>query len=452
MRFTRIIIGSILGVGLIITAAYQWFSSHRWTATNVRCEQCNVIVIAVDPLREDGVHALGNPRNITPAIDALTEHGFVFTNAVAVSSWTLPSTMSFLTGVYPSSHKIINKELIGKTEKEGLIPANLQNVSPGILPLASVMKSQGYATGGFTGGAALDDSFGFAQGFDTYYGSGDFEGLQTTIPKALDFIKTHQQEKLFVFLQGFDTHGQYVPPEGYTKRFAGSYGGSLTGAKEEQKALREQRVLQKTLYLTPSDVDFLRALYDEKVARADQLIGQFIESYRSLGLMDKTILVITSSHGEEFYEHGGIDHGMTLFDELLRVPLIILFPKTQGRRIDAQVRTIDVMPTIFSLAGLHPSAEVQKQIEGTSLVPLMLGQRVSLDAYPETDYRYAVFLRALRTSDGWKLIYDRESGTKHLFNLTKDFHEQQDLIDKEVKTATLLFDKLQKHIDAMNMR
>jgi len=256
------------------------------------------------------VDVIANPaKRITAGLDTISKDGFLFTNAVAVSSWTLPSAMSLMTGTYPSTHKIINKELIGKTKEEGLIAANLKTASPQLTTLAAILKSHGYTTGGFAGGAALDRSFGFDEGFDTYISDGEFVGLQTRIPKALDFVRANRNKKFFLFLHGFDTHGQFVPSGGYDRRFVDKhYSGTLTGSAEEQKALREQGVLEGRVYLTADDVSFLRAIYDEKVARLDRLISQFLDAYRALNISRKTIFIITSNHGEEFYEHGRIDH------------------------------------------------------------------------------------------------------------------------------------------------
>ncbi len=441
----------ITAIVLILAGAY-WYKTYSKATKQINCNDCNIVLIVIDPLRSDGLQILGNPRETTPTLDALANSGFLFTNAMAVSSWTLPSAMSLVTGTYPSVHKIINKELIGKTQKEGLIPANLKTASPQITTLASILKSRGYATGGFTGGAALDTSSGFDEGFDTYVSSGDFVGLPTVMPKALDFVRANVDKKLFLFLHGFDTHGQFVPESGYDRRFVDKkYNGKLTGSAEEQKALREQGVLEGRIYLTDDDVQFLRAIYDEKVARLDRLIGQFLDSYRGLNMSRKTLFIITSDHGEEFYEHGRIDHGMTLYDEVLHVPLIIVMPGVDARgRIADQVRNIDIMPTILSLVGIQPTNELRAQMTGTSLVPFMKGAHERLDIFPETQYRYATFQKAIRRWDGWKLIVDEDTTIKRLFDTTHDPYEQDDKDSSVSDIEDELFMSLIQHDNLLN--
>lgn len=395
------------------------------------CSGCNVVIIDVDPLRADSIYRFDKFSPLTPTINALAGSGFYFTNAFTVSSWTLPSAMSLLTGVYPSVHGIINKDLIGQTSAHELVPAVLGKVSPDIVTLSSVLKNNGYVTGGFAGGAALDPSYGFSQGFDTYQSPGEFEGLTQSISDAVAFARTHKNEKLFLFIQGFDTHGQYTPAGGITKKYADpKYHGSLTGSTEEQKALREQGVIQGSVSLTSEDANFLRAIYQEKVADMDQQVKRFLDAYRSIHTSNKTIYIFLSDHGEEFYEHGRIDHGMTLYDEVLHVPLIIAVPGgSKNIKISDQVRNIDIFPTITALTGVKISDSLARQFEGVSLIPTMEGKNQRLDLYAETAYRYATLLAAIRTWDGWKFIYDRNVSAGSLYNLHKDPGELTDIGD-----------------------
>ena len=248
-----------------------------------KCPDCNVVLISIDPLRVSNIGVYGYEKDTTPTIDKLSENSFVFTNAVSVSSWTLPSAMSLLTGVYPSRHKVLNKFTLREGQEEEI--SNLNDSSPDLKTIAQVFKEAGYKTGGFTGGAAVDSQFGFDQGFDIYTSEEDFGGLRETVPKALDWLTENKDEKLFVFLHGYSTHGQYIPEEGYDYRFVDfDYKGKLTGSKEEQKELREEGLSRGQIFLTEDDVRFLTALYNEKVQRADNLFAQFIQNYQKLGL------------------------------------------------------------------------------------------------------------------------------------------------------------------------
>lgn len=437
------IITILLVAAVFLVFLYQGNKPQRSRIS--RCDGCNIVFVSFDTLRADHVHALGYPRVTTPTIDALASKGFVFTNAVSVAPWTLPSTMSWFTGVYPTTHKVINKFILDTGGREEI--ANLKKLSPGIVTVAEVFKNQGYRTGGFTGGAGVDRQFGFNQGFEMYTDDLNFGGFKESIPKALLWIEEHKREKLFVFLHGYDIHGQYVPDGGYDKRFIDfNYKGNLTGSKEEQKTLREEGLSRGKISLTSRDVRFLTALYDEKIARADAEFATFLRAYTAMGLMDKTILVITSDHGEELYEHGQIDHGHSLYDELVRVPLFIILPNQKNSvYIQDQVRSIDLMPTLFDLTNISGEPNLKQQMQGTSLVPTMEGFKEALDIFPETDYRYAVSQKAVRTPSGFKLIKDTERLLNELYNIKSDAGEKDDLSQKEPGQVSALNILLQNH-------
>lgn len=141
---------------------------------------------------------------------------------------------------------------------------------------------------------------------------------------------------------------------------------------------------------------------------------------------------------------------MTLYDEVLHIPLVVIPPKNSGNmRVSQQVRNIDILPTLFSLAGLTLTPRMQSQIQGESLLPLMEGKSLSLDIYPETVYRYATMQRAIRSADGWKLILDEEMQTKKLFNIAKDRGELVDLYQQSSSQRKELLEKLLQHIDEM---
>lgn len=402
-----------------------------------RCANCNVILVSFDDLRAKNVSALGYFRKTTPTIDRFAQESFNFTNAITVAPWTLPSHMSLFTGVYPSQHKVLNKFTL-KGEKEEI--SNLKNLSPNLQTLADVLRKNGYRTGGFTGGAGVNHQFGFDQGFEVYTDDKDFGGFSESNVRAMDWIKNHQNENFFVFLHGYDAHGQYVPEGGYDKRFVDfKYKGSLNGSKEEQKQLVEEGIARGKIFLNQGDVLFLRALYDEKVQRADEKFAQFLKEYEKLGLMDKTIFILTSDHGEELYEHGRIDHGHSLYDELLRIPLVIKIPNNKVfAKIESQVSNIDIMPTILDLVGINLDANLRRQLVGESLVRVMEGERLSSNVYPETDYRYASFLRAVRTVNDWKLIRNLGSGQEELYQLSRDPEEKNDLAGKDINQKNLL--------------
>ena len=406
------------------------------------CSDCNILVIDIDPLRLDAVHAFGNAREITPFLDSFAKQSISFNNAVAVSSWTLPSAMSLMTGTYPSRHGIINKVLLSNVDKQEY-PATLSKTAPSFTTLAEELKAHGYTTAGFAGGAALDPSYGFNKGFDAYESPGEFEGTVEPLEKALSFINLHKNDKFFVFVQGFDVHGQYIPKEGLDLRFVDKkYSGQLTGSAPEQKSIREDGVLHGSVFLTNEDVQFLRSVYDEKVTKLDSRLADFFQRLEKLQPSKKTIIIFTSDHGEEFYEHGRIDHGMTLYDEVIRVPLLFNIPQKRSQIISQQIRNIDIAPTILEIVGITPSAVFKKQLDGTSIVPMLQGKTMNIDTILETSYRYATFLEGVRTHDGWKFIRDEEHHAEELYNIPESKGETQNLIgvknSKETKLLNIL--------------
>ena len=445
-RWNVLKMGALIAVlaALVLTVRQVFF---RGSGTQVQCKDCNILLVVIDPLRADALSAYGNPRNTTPSLDALAKKGYVFTRAYSVAPWTLPAAMSLMTGTYPSTHGVLNKELIPKDPKAEFIPARLSQTAPGITTLAQNLKSLGYVTGGFAGGAALSASYGFDKGFDEYASGDAFDGLPSVLPKAMEFIRKHRKEKMFLFIHGFDVHGQYIPPGGLDRRYVSdSYRGDLTGSTEEQKSLREEGVKNGKIFLTGEDVSFLRSIYDEKAARLDMSVQKIISEIESLQLSEKTIVIFTSNHGEEFYEHGRIDHGMTLFDEVLRIPLIMVIPGTAGnKQIPTQVSNIDIIPTIFSLIGKTPDPQFGNQLRGISLVPAFSGKDFRQNVFAETSYRYATFQKAVRTYDQWKLITDDESQVKQLYDINKDPKELEDIFSGSNPKASELIDALYTH-------
>ncbi|MBM79649.1 MAG: hypothetical protein CMJ78_03520 [Planctomycetaceae bacterium] len=171
----------------------------------------NLVFVSFDALQAAHVSCLGYPRKVTPTIDSIAARGFNFRKATPVSSWTVPSSMTWFTGVYPSGHHIVNKYAICNPAEIKI--ADLRELSPDLVTLADVLKQHGYATGGFTGNAGVGGGFGYEQGFDTYYYvKGKFGRMDESIPRALEWLKTKKDKKFFLFLHGYDVHGQSTPP------------------------------------------------------------------------------------------------------------------------------------------------------------------------------------------------------------------------------------------------
>ena len=411
----------------------------------------NIILVSFDALQAAHVGSLGYKRNITPTIDAMAKEGINFTRNISTASWTVPASMTWFTGVYPSEHRLTNKFSVFNPPAGNKL-SNLKELSPELVTLAEVLKENGYATGGFTGNAGVSGFFGYGQGFDQYFfEKGKFGSMGVSIPKALDWLKENKGRKFFMFLHGYDMHGQNVPVEGFDYRFVDKgYDKKFTGSAQEQEALREEGLEKGSATLRDEDVKFWRAIYDEKIQRTDAKFKGFLNEMKTLGLMDKTIFVLTSDHGTEFHEHKRFDHGFSLYDELIHVPLVIKLPKLKaGKVVSDQISSIDVMPTILDLLDVKVSEKLKKQMRGASLVPALKGKAVTKDVYSETDYRQYTYKRSLITKEGWKFIYTLEDKSRELYNLKKDPKELKNLVEQEPKRAYELEQQLFAHFKSI---
>jgi len=407
---------------------------------------CNLVFVSFDALQAARLGSLGYPRNITPTIDSVARQSFSFTHAYSVASWTVPASMTWFTGVFPSEHRMTNKFAVYAPPVRK--PANLKALAPQLTTLADLMKRNGYATGGFTGNAGVSGGFGYEQGFDVYYHERDvFGGFDQSMPKALDWIAANRDRKFFVFLHGYDAHGQNTPASGFDYRFVEKgYDKRFTGSEQQQEALREEGLERRRLNLREADLRFWRAIYDEKIERADARFADFLAKFDRLGLTNKTLFVITSDHGTEFCEHGRFDHGFTLYDEQIHVPLVIRLPgQIQGQRVSDRISSIDVMPTLLDLLAIPITDDIHRQLRGTSLVPTFRGESARRDIISESDYRLYTFQRSLISPEGWKLICTMENGKRELYDLNSDPGEIDNRFDAEPKIAKELERRLFEH-------
>lgn len=415
-----------------------------------RFKDHNVIFVSFDALQAAHVGCLGYPRDVTPTIDKLASQAYIFTRAYSVASWTVPASMTWFTGVYPSEHRMTNKytEYTAMARK----PARLKDVAPNLTTIAEIFKQNGYITGGFTGNAGVSGEFGYAQGFDVYYhDKGTFGGFSRSVPRALDWLKANKDRKFFLFLHGYDVHGQYEPSERYDYRFVDrDYDQRFTGAPLEQEILREEGLEKGQLSLREEDVRFWRAIYDEKLQRADARFAQFLAEVEKLGLGEKTLFVLTSDHGTELYEHRRFDHGFTLYSELIHVPLIVKLPRqTKALTIHQNLSSIDLMPTLIDLLELNVSEKVRTQMRGESLVSIMQGSAVPRLVFAETDYREYTFKRAILSPDNWKFILTLENNQHELYDLKSDPGERNNLASVEPGRVDELKQALYHHFESI---
>lgn len=366
----------------------------------------NVVLIGIDTLRADHLSCYGYPRPTSPRIDGFASESVLFTTAVSQSPWTLPAFASMFTGVLPSSHRA----------GEGTLP-HVSRLDPARDTITTMLKRAGYRTGSFVSNGYVGKDVGMKEGFDD--GDVSMLGLGAT-RKAIAWLRAHAAERFFLFLHIVDPHQPYAPPPEDAAPFIDpSYPGPL-GMKVAGWADPNW---------TDADRRRVVDLYDGEVRFTDGLVGQVLDALASLGLTERTIIVITADHGEELLDHSMLGHGHSLYEELLRVPLVIRFPGGQPRaRVEHQVRTMDLYPTLLDALDMP----VPPGLDGVSLMPVARGEPPN----PETERAFAEYLdigaelKALRQGDR-KLILDPAAGSVQLFDLRADPHEQEDISARE---------------------
>ncbi len=325
----------------------------------------NVIVYLVDTLRADHLGLHGHRNATSPAIDALGAEGAVFDRCRSAAAWTRPSVASLVTSLPPPAHGVTDHGLAA---------------SDGVVTLAEQLRRAGYLTAAFCTSSHPGISSNLQQGYDVFLEppaitkdpglveegrDKDFTKknsvyLNRAVIPRLDALR---DRPFFLYIHSMDPHAPYEPPPPYDTMFATGYQGPIGGGFEGPGSFENAS--------TPEELAHVRALYDGDIRGNDDHIGELIAALKERGLLDRTLVVITSDHGEEFREHGRFEHGQSLHNELLHVPLAMRLPGVvpSGKRVAAPVSGLDVMPTILEIAGLTANPDVQ----GRSLVPLMQG-------------------------------------------------------------------------------
>ena len=318
-------------------------------------EPLNVLLISIDTLRPDHLSSYGG-RWPTPGFDGLAAQGVRFESAYSTSPWTLPAHASMLSGRYPASIDD-DPNSFDLFREAGLVSVTL--------------KEHGYATGAVTGGLYVGSKFGLDAHFDYF----EEEAKNQDLARARRWLAEHGREPFFFFFHTYVVHAPYED-----RRYAEGDGGRL---KEiyEGGVLNAPHMAVCCAGFSPTreERDFLIALYQGGVAAADRKVAALWKLLGDLGLRDETLVVVTSDHGEEFWEHTGraAYHGHTLYDELLRVPLIWVDPERRGsaRVVTEPVSLVDIVPTVLGRLGL----EVPPSLDGVDLAPLLEDGRWNVD-------------------------------------------------------------------------
>lgn len=446
-------------------ALFQWSLG----AAPATPEHPNIVLITIDALRADHLGTYGYDPDVSPHIDALAREGVVFDQVIAQSSWTLPSVSSFITSMHP-------------TELQIACPPDGQPchalVDEQRTTIAEMLQEAGYHTMACLTNSWLVPQNGFLQGFD------QASNIRLTAPydrkilhqrplialsgqylpwlkKAFDrtydwifeprmksrhgvnntcaqrFLHQNQQKRFFLWLYYMEPHPPYNPAP-----------GCLLCPLPEKLGPERENVLRRVGYwqmreredITPTDRKALLALYDGLIFEADQFIGEILAEVEALGLADRTVIIINADHGEEFNDHGGYTHGLSLHHELVRVPLIVAGPvvTAPGSVVETPARLLDLLPTLAEIAG----APVPKEARGRSLLPALRGEEIPrLPAFSEKLYRVEGNYVAV-TASGYKLIYELSQETAELYHLESDPNERVNIADSQAKERQRLLNLL----------
>lgn len=419
----------LLFAGVLIVGAalcfVVWKRSHR---------KPNVLFITIDTLRSDHCSSYGYHLKTTPNLDALAQEGVRIESAYAAMPTTGPSHSTMFTSLYPFSHGVI---------------MNGHRLEDKFQTLAEILKDEGYETGAVVSSFAVSQKFGLSQGFESYddhfdlatssirrkqwagsklKGAFDRRANKTT-EHALKWLMEKKNDRpFFLWIHYFDPHGPYVPPEPYLSAFK----------PKDPNADSLTRTI---------------GAYDGEINFADHEIGSVLQYIDDHDLAENTLIVVVGDHGEGLMQHGRLEHGIVIYEEAVRVPLIFRWRNhlPAGKVLPGPFQLVDLTPTLLGLARLRANTT---GFEGVNQTSLLLGQTMA-------DPDRAVYLQRRYYNDGtvdgnfvvygeklgivqmpWKYIEADKEGTRELYNLQSDPHELTNIVDqnpnKAKELATLL--------------
>jgi len=381
----------------------------------------NVLFVILDAGRADHFGAYGYGRPTTPHIDQFAREGVVFERAFTPAVYTLGAMSSVWTSQYPDRH-----------HAEVSFAARLPKDR---LTLAELLGAQGIHTAGFVSNVIAGSFNGFDRGFSEFHevfreqSTSTADGLARTVP---GWIAGQSGRRFFAYVHFREPHCPYNPPSPFDTRFGPE--GPIT--KEMRMACGTGTwvtdVNQGRRPLSAAEKDHLVRLYDGNLAFADDVMGQIRAALEKANLLERTVVIISADHGEALFEHGWIGHNVQLYDESVHVPLIVRFPAGQGppagTRLGALADLLDVAPTIADLFGVMGRGASDRQFQGRSLLPAILGAKGETAILSRTVWdrpRYA------RRDEGYKFIYDTRTGEEELYDLGRDPGEKTNLVGSD---------------------
>lgn len=437
----------------------------------------NVLLISVDTLRADRVNSYGYQRRVTsPAIDALAAEGVLFENHIVASPWTTPSQMSLMTSLTPSAHGMTQSfdALVRGVEGDGeffRLPAER-------VTLAERLRAGGYRTAAFTGGGTVDPALGFDQGFDRYDTS-MYKLSDSRLEGLLSFISESDPAPFFAFWHTFEVHAPYLQGEFLNEVMSedaarsmesslrlmreGSQAGTLAMPERQRMITDLARLLERRGAMKR---EVTEALYDGGIRSFDRYLEIVIARLRESGSYDRTWIILTSDHGEEFADHSTQfydAHGHSVYDELVRVPLIMKLPNSDyaGTRVHTVVRNIDVMPTLLVGLGLSSDSgsdggDIKVQGEalqsiwenpasaaGRSAITEALTVASEAKSLRTDRYKYVVLVAPVDVAQHGRHAIPENPAARAVFDLDLDPREHDNLLAHPSDSATLIASKME---------
>ena len=454
----------------------------------------NVILVVMDAVRADHLSCYGYHRQTSPNIDNLAKKGVLFENAFSTAEWSYPSHASIFTGKYPSFHKTLGKDVCLHKENT---------------TIAEILSASGYQTIGLSGNDLLSPINGFSRGFQNYivydvhyeirsilkimkknpkdfartliYGRDGY--TFQNIEQIKEFLKKRKKEKpFFLFTNLYNSHAPYNPPRPFKKHFCHNlYRPKLSimelvfhmifrhpGGKIPNFDIRKLNLIAndhgqysfmaKEFQVSEEEWKVVKSWYDGEILYLDYRIGELVEFLQSEGIFENTLLVITSDHGENFGEHGLASHQFCLYDSLIHVPLIMVYPDIipRGRRISNMVSHLDIFPTILNLLNIKG---YRNDIQGKSLFPFndrKIHDFICAECGESVRSRLEVSLRSkLKAYDkGYKCLRTKSykyiisaDQKEELYNVKKDPLEKVNIAEKYPDQTKYFKKQLENTID-----
>jgi len=394
--------------------------------------RCNVIIFLVDALRADRLGCYGYDKPTSPHIDEFARASELFRRAYAPASWTRASVASLFTGLgSPRSGGVGRNDFLRHD-----IPT-----------LAEALSKAGYYTIGFVSNGNIASELGFGRGFNRYIYLPEKLDRIDIYPSSQEILEAAMPqleaapEPFFAYIHVIDPHAPYAPAPEFATKFIPNGAKPTAGTMDALK-----RFIWRNPPAYDSEVAFISGLYDGEVATTDKWFGGFLEWLDRRSLADHTVVIFTADHGEEFYDHHGLGHGGTLYNELLRIPLIIRYPGVTPRGNDSLASLSDIMPTILALTGASPDISLQ----GIDLRLLDNGGNLSrpIYSYERLDkvekesiivWPYKLIHNINKTNQWGETVLEYE-----LYNIETDPGERTSLLNQKPITRRALLDMLKE--------